>query len=359
MTPRAVIAVVLLAVGALALAGCDIPTALPVVETTWSVPVEQDSLAVAALLPDGVTAERGAFGMRAAAATGTVSLGALCAECAAAAGAPLPKPAFGGELRSAIALPGAVGGATLAAGGSVRIRLTNGFDFDPIRPGAGAGSARGRLVLQVRALGGVLAADTLDGAATALPAGATVERVLALRGGATVGPALEIVVGVESPAGDSARMRPGDALTALATPENLGASEARVLVDRRVVSLISAPFAFDAVGADVRARLQGASLVIDLAGPIAVAGTLAVRLLRVDTAEPLAAEKTLALTGADARVSLELDAAEIGRVLDAGRVALRIAGEVSGTAPDRMVTVTPEQALHFAPRLVLHTRSGD
>jgi hypothetical protein len=60
MTARVSFAVVMLLVAALALAGCGIPAALPVVETQRSVSVERDSLAVAAVPPDGVTAAAGA-----------------------------------------------------------------------------------------------------------------------------------------------------------------------------------------------------------------------------------------------------------------------------------------------------------
>ncbi|HYG70317.1 MAG TPA: hypothetical protein VD838_21750, partial [Anaeromyxobacteraceae bacterium] len=213
------------------LAGCDIPTALPVIESRWSIPVDRDSLSIAQVLPAGVSVAGGGFAVSASPSDVSASLGMLCgAPCADAEGLVAPKPAFTGTLAATVGLPAQLVEARLAPGGTIRVRLDNGFGFDPLRPAADPGAERGRIVIAARSAGEELTADTLDGADVALPAGASLERTLSLPGGAAVGGAVFVTVEVASPAGDATTIRTADALTAAATPASVLATEASVVV---------------------------------------------------------------------------------------------------------------------------------
>lgn len=348
--------VTLAALAALALAACDIPTGPPVITSKWAVPVAGDSVAVADVLPPEVTATPSAFLVHADPAASHTTLGVLCGDgCAEVEGQYVPKPAFAGTTTTDVPLPATVGSVTLGAGGTIDLRLDNGFGFDPLRPSA---SARGRLIVAVASQGRTITADTADGAAVALPSGGALVRRLPLPAGAVLAGAVRVTVTLESPAGDPATIDGAEAFVVTATPGTIAATAAAVVVDRQPVGFTTAPFRFDGVDQEVRDRIDGATLALDLTNPIHVAGTLAVRLVDPASGAPVVDAKAVTLSGADETLTLQLDAAEIARVLDAGRVALAVEGEVSATAADRLASVLPTSAVRFAPRLLLHTRTS-
>jgi hypothetical protein len=343
------------------LAGCDIPTALPVIESRWSIPVDRDSLSVGQVLPAGVTVADGGFAVSAAPSDVSASLGVLCgAPCGGADGIVAPKPAFTGTFATTVALPEQLVEARLAPGGTIRVRLDNGFGFDPLRPAADPAAARGRIVIAARSAGEELTADTLDGAEVALPAGASLERTLSLPAGAAVGGEVFVTVEVASPAGDATTIRSADALTAAATPVSVLAAEASVVVRDRAVALATAGSDFDGIDEEVRSRVKDGVLRLGLDNALGVAGAFTLTFVRSETDEPLLEPHTLTLTGAATdSTDVELAESDVRLLLEAGRIRLAVDGIVSGSAPGQVVTVTPATTLRIAPRLLLRVRTED
>src|SRR5438045_3814213 len=120
-------------------AACDIPTHAPNWDMTWNVPSKSTSLSVSAILPNGVsvTPNGSAFQVNVAPVTITRTLGADCPACAAANGKTVAKPAFTSSGNGSTTLPAGLTSATLI-GDTLIVTITNGLNFDPIRPGGGA-----------------------------------------------------------------------------------------------------------------------------------------------------------------------------------------------------------------------------
>jgi hypothetical protein len=110
---------------ALSLSACSVPLDAPVWSTRWAVPGDTTTIGVAQFLPPGValSADGSAFVMTPGGATLSMRLGDVCGACGAAGGVVAPKPAFGGGVSDAVALPANVASATLASG-SVLLTLT-------------------------------------------------------------------------------------------------------------------------------------------------------------------------------------------------------------------------------------------
>src|SRR6188508_3433395 len=78
-----------------AIGACDIPTAAPIWDTTWQVPVNDDSVTVGQMLPGGVTSTGIIFQVAVQPDSIGSSLGQLCgAPCAAVHGTTAALPAF-------------------------------------------------------------------------------------------------------------------------------------------------------------------------------------------------------------------------------------------------------------------------
>src|SRR5690606_18564830 len=158
-----------LAVGALLLVGCDVPTGAPVVEQRWDAPLTPSAIPVGELLPAGVAEAGGALELVVPAAAAARTLGALCPACVSLSGLTAPVPPFTGGFEGVTALPADVASAELTEG-SAAVTIRSGLPFDPLAGG-------GRLTVAVRdgTQGRVLGELELDGArGDALPAGATV-----------------------------------------------------------------------------------------------------------------------------------------------------------------------------------------
>ena len=73
--PRAVLAALAACVP---LPGCEIPTDVPIVEQRWLIPVEETTLGVDELLPDGVAVSGNDFDVSVDPVSTSETLGALC-----------------------------------------------------------------------------------------------------------------------------------------------------------------------------------------------------------------------------------------------------------------------------------------
>ena len=331
------------ALAALALSACDFPTAPPRVETTFVVPGEETELSVAELLPASVSlsAAGGTFQLEVPGSTFARTLADMCPPCAAFDGAVVPKPAFTYTFGDELALPAQVVSATLA-GGSVELRLTHGFGFDPIRPSA---STRGEITATLRSGGALLGQATIRGTDTAFPSGGTVARTIPLQAGEVSGP-LEIEIALTSPEGDPVRVDADAAFSVAVAPGPLAISRATVDVQAQAVSVESVTLDTEDVDSALVERVRGGAVLVDLSNPWPVSGTLTLRLdgiTRVLQLAPGATSQRVELSGSELRQIL-------GRV-----VTLSVEGTLS---PASAVTLTPDQRLSLDTTLSLVVELG-
>src|SRR5947208_1754771 len=88
------------------LGACTIPTDAPVTDVRWVVPAPTTRIAVASVLPAGVSIlpDSSAFAIIVPPTTVTRQLSQDCAACVAANGLTVPKPAFQANASAATAL---------------------------------------------------------------------------------------------------------------------------------------------------------------------------------------------------------------------------------------------------------------
>lgn len=331
------------AMAALALTACDFPTAPPRVETTFVVPGEETELSVAELLPASVSvsASGATFQLEVPGSTFARTLSQMCPPCAAFDGAVVPKPAFTFTFGDDLALPAQVVSATLA-GGSVELRLTHDFGFDPIRPSA---SSRGEITATLRSGGALLGQTIIRGTDTALPSGGTLTRTIPLQAGEVSGP-LEVEITLTSPEGDPVRVDADAAFSVTIDPGPLAISRTTVDVQSQSVSVESVTLDTQDVDSALVERVRGGAVLVDLSNPWPVSGELTLHLdgiTRVLQLAPGATTQRVELSGSEMRQIL-------GRV-----VTLSVEGTL---APASAVTLTPDQRLILDTTLSLVVELG-
>ncbi len=327
----------LAAVCLLTLAACDIPTSPPQVEQRWILPVEQATLGVGELLPEGVQDDGSSFLVTVPPVTVVERLTDLCESCTALNGLVAPKPGFEDSLDVTTELPDGVSGAALQSA-SVRVDIHNGFGFDPLRPG---GSGTGTLTVEVRAgVGGeVLGRLTMDGANESLPADATVSRMLPLAA-ATVGTTFQAAVHIDSPAGDPVVIDMSDELTVTATP--ITVRLASVLVDVSGEAVALDPVALDVAGIDeaITDHIETGAVLLDVTNPFGVALDAVLEIRHPDGS---VVKNVTIPADASSTVSVPYGAEELRAFLGKADVTLMGTGSVSAGAG--AITVTPGQEL--------------
>ncbi|HET9982469.1 MAG TPA: hypothetical protein VFQ38_02730 [Longimicrobiales bacterium] len=328
------------------LAACDLPTDLPHWDTTWVVPGKGASFPVAQLLPSGVRAmpDGSAFQLDIAPTTFSTSLGEMCGSaCPPVNGAVVPKPAFTATLGSSLALPAGVASATVV-GGTVVVNATNGFSFDPLRPGGGA---FGTMTLTVSAGGAVLASTTVDGATTPFPAGSTLSRTLPLASAAVTG-AMSVRLVLTSPAGGLATMNTSDRLTVSASAQGVRLGDARVDVGGRPVSVPPVALELDGLDDMVVERVHGGALVLGITNPFG--GATGAMTLRITAPGVAPITKHVELRTGTTTERVELTQAELRSILGQPGVVLAATGTLSSASP---VLVTPTQTVTITTKLEL------
>lgn len=339
------------------LAGCDIPTSLPeapILDVKWVVPSQSTSITVANLIPGNVSIAPDGSGFLITPSPSmtqvTRTLAQECPACAAANGLVVPKPAFVGTASMSTQLPTDFSSATLVAG-NLQVVVNNGFNFDPLRPSAAAGSPPGVAVIVVANGTTVVGRDSVNGATTALPAGGSITRNIALGGLLTGGTPLSITVTVNSPAGDPVLMDASRPIVVAATSTGLKVASANIIVAGKSVSS-SSTIDLTKVDSTITNRVRGGALLLTVANPFTITGTLTVQLAPAGTA-PIT--KTVQLgTGSTAR-RVEFTEAELRRLL--GRtVTVSYTGTVNSTGGP--VLVTPQAAVLVTTRLELDLRVG-
>lgn len=350
-TPRHVgrraLLVGLTAVAAL-VAGCDYPSAVPTWNTSWELPADSLELPVDSLLPAAVrvSADRQAFLLSVDPVSFARSLGEVCSSCGAAQGQTVPKPAFTLEANGASRLPSDVASASLQSG-SLTVRLTNGFGFDPLRPGA---TARGTMTLVVSSRGQVIATDTIRGTVQSFPTGTALTRQLALLA-ATVQDSVEVRVTLDSPAGDPVVVDTAQRLAITATVDTARVTGVLVRTAGLDVAFDDATLDVQDIDAAMRDRARDGALAFTIANGFDAEGTFD---LTVATASGARIVKPgLRILAGASTLTVSFTEAEIARILDGSAVTLSLRGTVRGLNVGDVMAVTPDDVLRAAGRLRL------
>ena len=254
------------------LAACDIPTDTPIIETRWVVPIESTSIRVGELLPDGVTESGEAFLIRVDPFDFNQTLAGLCGACVALNGLTAPKPAFQTTFSESTSMPADVQSAELNAG-TVRVRITNGISFDPIRPTAATNGSVTITLVDGAPGGRVLDQVVLDGASTALTPASTTTVTLNLTAG-TVSSTITAQVTVDSPAGDAVLINTTDRLEIVVEPGVLSVASAIVDVANRDVSIDQVELDVEGMEDGLIDRIESGALALEIRNPFGVAISL-------------------------------------------------------------------------------------
>ena len=336
-------------------AGCDIPNGPPQWETHWVLRTESTTIPVASFFPSEVTELDGEFRLSAAGGAVSETLGTICQECAPYNGRTVPKPAFVATLRSEVPFPVDLDSITLTRG-SLQVRVSNRLAFDPIRPVAAPGGARGRITITISNGSAVLATHVIDGATTSFAPGSTLNDVVTLSPAGlprTVGGAMTFGVTIESPAGDPVTVNTAEYILIEAAEASFGASGATVRVQDRHVSAQALTLDLAGIDAELTSRVQRGSLLLDIANPFAVGGVLTATL----SAPGVMLVRSLPIVPGTSSVSLDFSGAELRTLFGPSPVTLSVSGPVSAT-PARPVSVLPGQALRASGRLELYVTTN-
>lgn len=324
---------------------CDIPTGIPRWETTWITPAEETSVSVVELLPAGlsVNGDTSAFVLSIDPVNDAWALSDFCAACPPVA-ATLPKPAFSGTVSTVAPIPAAIVSAEIESG-TIDIELVNGFDFDPLRPGAASDS--GSLALTIRSAGVVVASTTIDGADQAFPSGSTLDLELDFLPVALTSD-LEVELTLVSPAGDPATLSPNDALGITIGSDGVLVSEAVVALAGQAIE--STETELDLQDVDLEDRVNEGALLLDIENPFGATGNLSILF---DFAEGADIVKPVPLAAGNSTVQLDFSEEEMTRLIGESTTLV-----ISGTVNGGNVTIQPDMAITIAARLRLVVEVG-
>lgn len=330
------------------LSACDVPTGIPRWETTWITPGEGTTVSVAELLPAGIaiTPDSSAFVLGFDPVDTAWQLSEFCPACPPIA-ATVPKPAFSGTVSTQMPLPASVQ-SVVVAGGDVDIALTNGFDFDPIRPGATADS--GSLTITVTSGGATVATFVIDGADRAFPPGTTINETLAFQP-STITDALTFEFTVDSPAGDPTTVDPADELSASIQSTGVLVSEATVAASSLPIE--GAEMELDLADVEEGDRFKEGTIFLEIQNPFSLTGQLT---MTVDPAGPAGPfVKPVALVAGESEASVTFVEAEIQQMIGAVNT-ITIDGVVSAVGGG--VTVRPDMVIGVETRLRVTVEVG-
>lgn len=329
-----------LAVGCLLFVGCEVPTGLPELEQRWIVPIEETSLSVDELLPDGVSISGGNFSVAIDPFATNETLLILCANCAARNGLTEPAPAFASSFSVSENLPANVTAAQIASG-TIQIVITNGLSFDPI-----AGGGTFTVTLSDGDGGAQLGQVVVDGATESMPGNSSRTETLSI-GSASIGTTFFASVSVVSVGGQVTTIDITDEITVTATTTSLLVSSATVTVASQSVDFDPVELDIGDIDSDITDHIQSGTLILDVVNPfgVSVDGTLNIG--------PTTKSFSIA-SGSTSSTSINYTSSELQSFL--GQDNITFSG--SGTASGGSVTVSPGQEMLIEATLDMTIRIG-
>jgi hypothetical protein len=343
-----------LAVAALVLlAACDVPTAAPRWDMTWNVPSQNTSLSVNTFLPTGVSANAGntAFLVNVSNVTITQTLGADCAACAPLNGLTVPKPAFVGVGNGSATLPASVTAASLA-GDTLSVNVTNGFDFDPIKPTLLAAGDTGWVVTTVMSGSTVIGKDSINGQTSALGKnGASITRKIPIAGTVNGAAGVTVTVTVDSPLGDPVTINTAQTISFTASVGTLQVSSATVNLGAATAVTPGTPTTVDLSGISnsIAKSVNSGFFILTISNPLGVAGNLTANFTGGGAPVSKALTLSSAATSTD---TLNFTHDDLTSLLGYSQ-QLTFSGTVSGVS----VTITPGQTLAVTSRLQINVET--
>jgi hypothetical protein len=231
-------------------------------------------------------------------------------------------------------------------GGAIDYTLTNGFDFDPLNPGA---SARGWIRIRVTAGSAVIASDSVSGSALALPSGAVSNRTINFLATPSApirlnGP-VTLVATLFSPDGDSVTINTSEQFSVSASARNITISKVSVNVPS--TSFTPQHGTVDLSGLDqaTAGKIVGGAVILGIQNPFAVGGSLSLD-FKAPNGAHVVKGFTLGVGGpgsAPSTIRLGLSQSEVNSLIGQKDVAITITGSVS--SPNGAVDVTPMQRM--------------
>ena len=322
------------------LSGCDVPTALPIFDVRWVIPVEETSISVDELLPTDVTVVGGNFEVtNVADVMLSQTLDVLCPDCIPFNGLTVDKPLFNLVYNQSGSLPADLVSVELVSA-SISLAMQNDLGFDPIRPAVAAPGTMTITIHAVDATGPELGRVVLDGnvATDSVPDGALTTVSLPLQPG-TLTSTFVAVVDVFSPLGDPLLIDITSSFDITVTVGTVLVSSATLDVDGLAVNLDPTPL--DAEGIDSTAvnRIQSGSLILDIQNPFGVGvDSLSLGISGPFPSSPI--QKILSIgSGATSSVTLMYTATELQSFL--GQSGVQITGAGTVVSPGGPATVTP------------------
>lgn len=339
MTPTRT-TLVSLALAATALAGCDLPTQAPKWNTTWILPVHDDTVAVSQFLPASVTVAGSNFVTTVARDSVRQSLGQMCGACGALNGTSAALPAFSDTLTHTDSFPGSVLAITPGGGLALSFRIDNALGFDPLRPGTGL---VGKIVTTITdSAGNAVATDSVDGGSDSLPSGTSMSRSIPLGANAIHGP-IHVVAAVTIPGSDAFTVDTSASLKVTTTTDSVTLAGVTVSLLNQSVQSGSVDVDWSGIDTSVQQKMQRAKIQLTTHNPFTAEGTGTITFTQGGT--PVIPAKNIVIAAGDTTQLIDLSQSEIQTLTGAGQSTVSVAATVSGTGGGNAVTIMPGQQL--------------
>ncbi|MEC9355529.1 MAG: hypothetical protein VX507_04765 [Gemmatimonadota bacterium] len=242
------------------LLGCDIPTAMPILEQRWILPLEQAKIGVEELLPAGVSLNDGVLEVRIDTITTSSSLNTMCVDCAALNGSTAAVPAFTSSFNGSVDLPANISSVEISSG-SVHVAVTNGLSFDPL---AGGGLIEATIL---DGEGGLQLAQLIFSGAFA--PGTSLTQSISI-GNSNVGNEVFAVIKVTSPGGQIAPINISEQLSVATTGSALIMGSTTVSLEGHAVEVDVVKLDLDHISPEIIERIVNGSLILEVTNPFGV-----------------------------------------------------------------------------------------
>jgi hypothetical protein len=337
------------------LAACDLPTAAPKWDTSWQVPVSEDSVTIGQLLPGGVTTTGVLFNVAVQKDSVAASLGSMCAGCGAVHGTTAALPGFTFTLFVEDSVPQNVVQVTPAAGTSYAYQVQNDLSFDPLRPEPGV---FGTLIIGlVDPDSNVIAVDTVLGQNVTVAPGTTLSRTMPMANLPVGGP-FQLAARVIVPAGATVPIDTSSRLVIRSNQDSVGLSSVRVVVDSLSIVSISKELDLTGIVGEFESSIQSADIKITIRNPMSVGGAVQLNFLDGLGADILP-PKSFVLSPGDTEQMIGLTQAGILDLIEYGTVNLRITGVVAGTLGASVAEIHPDDVAELKSRVFVTVRIGE